>query len=92
MTEKVSQRELRNDNAELMRRVEAGESFTVTRRGVPLADLIPHREQERRALFIPAGVLVDALTGLPAWDVDEFGSAQREFDQLADDDMHDPWP
>ncbi|TGN63890.1 type II toxin-antitoxin system prevent-host-death family antitoxin [Nocardioides eburneiflavus] len=37
----ISQRELRNDNAEIIRAVEAGESFTVTRRGVPVARLTP---------------------------------------------------
>ncbi|MDO5699564.1 MAG: type II toxin-antitoxin system prevent-host-death family antitoxin [Dermatophilus congolensis] len=37
----ISQRELRNDNAEIMRRVEQGESFTVTRRGVPVASVTP---------------------------------------------------
>lgn len=37
----VSQRELRNDNAEVVRAVEAGESFVVTRRGVPVARLVP---------------------------------------------------
>ena len=42
MAQTISQRELRNDNAEIMRRVEAGESFTVTRNGKPVADLVPH--------------------------------------------------
>lgn len=37
----ISQRELRNDNAEVVRRVESGEELTVTRRGVPVARLIP---------------------------------------------------
>ncbi|MEO7126525.1 MAG: type II toxin-antitoxin system prevent-host-death family antitoxin [Nakamurella sp.] len=37
----ISQRELRNDNAEILRGVESGESFTVTRRGVPIARLGP---------------------------------------------------
>lgn len=37
----ISQRELRNDNADVIREVEAGESFTVTRRGVPVARLLP---------------------------------------------------
>ena len=32
----ISQRELRNDNAAIIRAVEAGESFTVTKRGVPV--------------------------------------------------------
>ena len=38
----ISQRELRNDNAEIMRRVEAGETFVITRNGRPIADLVPH--------------------------------------------------
>ncbi|NYE01896.1 prevent-host-death family protein [Kineosphaera limosa] len=37
----ISQRELRNDNAAIVRSVEEGESFTVTRRGVPVARLVP---------------------------------------------------
>ena len=42
MSESIPQRQLRNDNAEIMRRVEAGESFVVTRNGKPVADLVPH--------------------------------------------------
>ena len=37
----ISQRELRNDNAEVIRGVERGESYTVTKRGVPVARLSP---------------------------------------------------
>lgn len=37
----ISQRELRNDNAEVIRGVERGESYTVTRHGVPVAHLVP---------------------------------------------------
>lgn len=37
----ISQRELRNENAEIMRRIEQGETYTVTRRGVPVARLAP---------------------------------------------------
>lgn len=37
----ISQRELRNENAEVMRGVEQGETYTVTRRGVPVARLVP---------------------------------------------------
>lgn len=37
----ISQRELRNDNAEVIRGVEQGETYTVTRRGVPIARLVP---------------------------------------------------
>lgn len=44
----ISQRELRNDNAAVIRAVEAGESFTVTRRGVPVARVTPVPETELR--------------------------------------------
>ena len=37
----ISQRELRNDNAEVVRGVEDGESYVVTRCGVPVAHLVP---------------------------------------------------
>lgn len=37
----IAQRELRNDNAEIMRRVEAGETFVVTRNGRPIAEIRP---------------------------------------------------
>lgn len=37
----ISQRELRNDNADVMRGVEEGETYTVTRRGVPVARIVP---------------------------------------------------
>jgi prevent-host-death family protein len=42
----ISQRELRNDNAEIMRGVEMGETYTVTRRGVPIARIVPISEPE----------------------------------------------
>ena len=42
MSESIPQRQLRNDNAEIMRRVEAGETFVITRNGRPIADLVPH--------------------------------------------------
>lgn len=42
----ISQRELRNDNAEIVRRIEQGEAFTVTRRGVPVARLSPVAEDD----------------------------------------------
>lgn len=35
----ISQRELRNNNAEVIRQVLDGESFIITRRGVPVARL-----------------------------------------------------
>jgi prevent-host-death family protein len=42
----ISQRELRNDNAEVIRLVESGESFIVTRNGTPVARLAPLPEND----------------------------------------------
>lgn len=50
----ISQRELRNDNASVMRAVEDGETFTVTRRGVPVARLIPLTEDSDLVCDRPA--------------------------------------
>ena len=37
----ITQRELRNDNAQVIRAVEEGESFVVTKHGVPVAHVTP---------------------------------------------------
>ena len=37
----ISQREMRNDSGLVLREVEAGETFTVTRRGAPVAQIVP---------------------------------------------------
>jgi len=62
----ISVRELRNRTSEVMARVEAGEALTLTVRGRPVADIVPHG-QRRDA--IPAGEffagLEGALAGLP---------------------------
>lgn len=50
----ISQRELRNDNAEIMRGVEQGETYTVTRRGIPVARLSPVTDDEGLRCLRPA--------------------------------------
>jgi len=42
MATRIAQRELRNNNTLIVDRVEAGESFVVTRNGIAVADLVPH--------------------------------------------------
>jgi prevent-host-death family protein len=54
MARDLTQRELRNESGEIMRALDAGESFTVTRNGVPVAELTParrHRFVEREAVL-----------------------------------------
>ncbi|MFD9889130.1 type II toxin-antitoxin system Phd/YefM family antitoxin [Amycolatopsis sp. NPDC059027] len=92
MTHTISQRDLRNDNAEIMRRVERGESFTVTRNGKPVANLLPlcaeHEERARRTL----AEVQAAFGDLPPMD-----SAAWRRERAADDaafgpdEPEDPW-
>ncbi len=51
MATRIPQRELRNNNADILNRVEAGESFVVTRNGVPVADVVPHVPQSGPPMF-----------------------------------------
>jgi prevent-host-death family protein len=46
----ISQRQLRNDNAEVIRAVEGGESFQVTKNGRVVAVLRPASSEARPAL------------------------------------------
>jgi prevent-host-death family protein len=90
--EAIGQRELRNDNAEIIRRVEDGESFVVTRRGVPIADLVPHQpvtEGPRR--FLPASEFLTLMQSTPDWDVAQFRRDRELLDDLVDDTDRDPW-
>jgi prevent-host-death family protein len=50
----ISQRELRNDNAEVIRRVLEGESLVVTRRGVPVARLTAYEHHTDLRCVRPA--------------------------------------
>jgi prevent-host-death family protein len=52
-------RELRNDTAGVLRRVEAGESILITKRGRPVAEVVPHRPQGPR--WMPREELVELL-------------------------------
>jgi prevent-host-death family protein len=56
MSVEVASRELRNDTATLLRRVEEGETIVITRRGKPVAELVPHRPATSR-WFTPDEVM-----------------------------------
>jgi prevent-host-death family protein len=93
VSETIKQSELRNNNAEIMRRVAAGESFTVTVHGQPIADLVPHqREHQRRRHLVPAIEFDEALAALPPIDVERLQQDLREADELFGADLPtDPW-
>jgi prevent-host-death family protein len=89
----ISQRELRNDSGTIMRRVEQGESFTVTRNGTPVADLVPHDAGVvgRRPRFVPVEVIAAGAGTLPNWGTREFADELRDLDLALDDRDVDPW-
>lgn len=47
MNEEIGSYDAKTKLPEILRRVEAGEAFTITNRGKPIADLIPSRSAER---------------------------------------------
>ena len=59
MAKVITQRTLRNDSGEIMRGLDRGESYIVTRDGVPVGELVP----VRRRMFVPAPALLSALAG-----------------------------
>lgn len=68
MAEAITQRELRNDSGEIMRRLDHGEAFVVTRNGVPVGELIP----VRRRRFVPREAVLAAFAHAPAIDAARF--------------------
>jgi prevent-host-death family protein len=93
MRTKISQRELRNDSGAIMRRVEAGERFIVTRNGVAVADLLPHDQSDvdQRRRFVPVADIAAGLTRLPDWDVEHFTAELRQLDAAVNDRDEDRW-
>lgn len=93
MSEVIGQRELRNDNAEIMRRVEAGESFTVTRHGKPVADLVPHQRNRVDRPRSTLGEVQSAFRQLPRVDVARWYRDRDRDNEIfgADDPLHGPW-
>jgi prevent-host-death family protein len=54
----VSVRDLRNRTAEVVAAVQAGQQVTLTNRGEPVADIVPHR---RRTRWLPGSWLREEL-------------------------------
>jgi prevent-host-death family protein len=76
----ITQRELRNESAAIMDRVEAGERFTVTRNGRPIAELVPITGPR---VFVPTAEVAAAMAHLPRIDYQQM---RREADEWFGDD------
>jgi prevent-host-death family protein len=79
MARRISQRELRNESGEIMRALDRGESFVVTRNGVPVGELTPLRKRQ----FVAAETAVAMFAGAPAIEHERFRS---DIDALLDQD------
>jgi antitoxin (DNA-binding transcriptional repressor) of toxin-antitoxin stability system len=75
----ITQRELRNQSGEIMRALDRGESFVVTRNGVAVGELTPLRRRQ----FVSADSAVAAFAGAPPIDADRF---RAELDAALDQD------
>lgn len=77
----VPQRELRNDTAGVLRRVESGETVRITSNGRPVADLVP---VDRASTYIPLADVVGRIGGVLRGD-DRLDDELRELDGDARD-------
>jgi prevent-host-death family protein len=79
VTRRITQRELRNESGEIMRALDRGESFVVTRNGAPVGELVPVRPRQ----FVSAGAAAAAFAGAPEVDPARF---RDDVDVLLDED------
>jgi prevent-host-death family protein len=81
----ITQRDLRNRSREIMDAVEHGQSFTVTRDGHEIAELIPLR---RRPRFISRHQFAAMSRNAPSIDVEAFRADQ---DAAVDHEVTSPY-
>jgi len=80
MPRQITQRELRNESGEIMRGLDRGEAFVVTRNGTAVGELIPL--QRRR--FVDAATALAAFGGAPSIDAARF---REDVDSVLDQDV-----
>jgi prevent-host-death family protein len=73
----ITQRELRNDSAAVLREVQAGQTIIVTRNGMPVAELRPIPPRR----FVPRAAIADAARRAPRVDLDRL---RADLDAVAD--------
>lgn len=79
MPRELNQRELRNNSGEIMRALDRGEDFVVTRNGVPVGELRPYKSRQ----FIPREELLALFEGSPHIDYEQF---RADIDAVVDQD------
>jgi prevent-host-death family protein len=79
VAKRITQRELRNESGRIMRALDRGESFLVTRNGTPVGELVP----VRRRRFVSADVAAAAFSGAPRVDA---ARLRDDVDAVLDED------
>jgi antitoxin (DNA-binding transcriptional repressor) of toxin-antitoxin stability system len=79
MSRRITQRELRNDSGRIMRDLDKGKAFIVTRNGVPVGELTPLRQR----VFVPTDAVLSAFAGAPRLALGRF---RKDVDALIDQD------
>ena len=82
MRHEITQRELRNDSGAIMRGVERGESYTITRNGTPVGRLIPLR----RRTYVPREQVMAAFATAAVVDPDRL---RVDLDDAVEQDPFD---
>lgn len=77
MGERISQRELRNDSGRIMRALDEGRSFTVTRNRQPVGELRPLR----RHRFVDSRAAVAIFKNAPQVN---WATMRADLDEVAD--------
>jgi prevent-host-death family protein len=81
----ITQRDLRQRSREIMDAVEGGQSFTVTRDGRRIGELVP---LQRRRRFVPRAEFAAMSHNAPEIPTDAFRADQ---DHVADQELDDPY-
>lgn len=83
MSREITQRELRNQSGKIMRELDEGETFIVTRNGVPVGELTPlHRHR-----FVAAEIAVAVFKPAPRVNYTRF---REDLDAVASQDALSP--
>lgn len=82
MSRRITQRELRNQSAAILREVEAGRTIVVTRNGTPVVELRPVRLRR----FVPRAILAEAADRAPRIDAGRF---RADLDAVIDQHLDD---
>jgi prevent-host-death family protein len=79
MTRKLTHSELREKSGEVMRALDGGEDFILTRHGRPVGELRPYK----RRRFVPIRQVIAAFANTPSIDYEEL---RADIDAYVDQD------